>query len=123
LRLADVLEHEFVAPLPDAAGHTPEGWPVDLPRRIGLHVDQMRIGADVCASGELLAVLPDVIARTAGGSLLRRLPVDIVPATPLFVCRRSAPEAAPRVDAVVEAVRAEILRRGQRGAGAREHRR
>jgi len=104
LDLETVLEHAFVAPPPDAHGDTLEGWPAEIPRRIALHVDQMRVGLEVCARGNLLAVLPDVIARSLGRDTLRRLPLDLIPPAHLFATHRPRLEFESRADAVVAAV-------------------
>ncbi len=109
-----VLEHAFVAPPPDEHGDTLEGWPAEVPRRVAMHVDQMRVGCEVCRSGKLLAVLPDVIASTFGQASLRRLPVDLIPPTHLFATHRPPLEFESRADAVVAAVQ-KHLARGVRG--------
>ncbi len=108
--LKGVLEHAFVAPPPDVYGNTMEGWPVEIPRRVGMHVDQMRVGCEVCASGSLLAVLPDVIARSFGQRSLRRLPVDLIPPIHLFATHRPPLEFESRADAVVAAVQQHLAR-------------
>ena len=109
--LEAVLEHEFVAPVPDPQGQTHEGWPSEVTRRIGMHVDQMRVGLDVCASGDFLAVLPDAVARSRGdGAALRRLPLDLVPPVQLFAYHRPTLGPDGRAEAIVAAVQSQILR-------------
>ena len=105
-----LLEHAFVAPPPDVYGDTLEGWPTEIPRRVGMHVDQMRVGCEVCASGLLLAVLPDVIAKSFGRASLRRLPVDLIRPTHLFATYRPPLELESRADAVVAAVQQHLAR-------------
>lgn len=61
--LEDCLPYGFVAP---PAGIT-DGWPANLRRQVHLRVSALSMGAKVCASGRLLAVLPDDFAIDAGG--------------------------------------------------------
>ena len=103
-----ICSFDFVGP-PTKSGRGSEGWPAELPRKLAAVVDQMRIGAEFCASGRYLAVLPDALARSYGaGGVLRRLPVDITTRAPLFALHRSTIGRAGRAEAVVEAVRSLI---------------
>jgi len=111
--LDTVLKHAFVSPPPDVHGDTLEGWPPEIPRRIAMHIDQMRVGCEVCASGTLLAVIPDVIARSFGKGALRRLTVDLIPPTHLFATHRPPLGFESRADAVVAAVRQHLDRAGE----------
>lgn len=96
---------EFVAPPMGVDGIVPDGWPVQLPRRIGLVVDQVRVGVEVCLVEPLLAVLPDVLAAQHGDRLWQ-LPVDVVPSTPLFgICRQAVSSARSPALLLIEAVR------------------
>jgi DNA-binding transcriptional LysR family regulator len=104
--LDTVVKHPFVAP-PDAHGDTGEGWPPEINRRVAMRVDQMRVGCEVCASGALLAVLPDVIARSFA---LRRLPLELIPSRQLFATHRPPLEFETRADAVVAAVQRHLAR-------------
>ena len=106
----ELCRHDFVAPIADEYGEPGEGWPPSLTRRIALHVDQMRIGIDACASGEYLAVLPDVLAAQHGNAL-RRLPLEITAKIELYAVRREALGPSGRAEAIVEAVRAQIAGR------------
>ena len=106
VRVEDVLQHDFVAPLPDDQGRTYEGWPAELPRQIAMRVDQMRVGCEVCATGELLAVLPDVIAESFAD--LHHLPLDLVPPVPLFATHRPPLELQGRAETLVAAVRRRV---------------
>jgi len=84
--LDEVLEHPFAAPPADAAGVTPEGWPPELGRTVGMVLDRISAGLEVCAMGELLAVLPDALA--ASHPKLHRLPVEIIEPTPIVAMYR-----------------------------------
>jgi DNA-binding transcriptional LysR family regulator len=103
LRSEDLRDHEFVSPGTDAQGRSHDGWPDRLERRIGLQVDQMRVGAEVCARGGLLAVLPDrLVDRLA--LPLRRLPLEIVPEVPVFAVTRISSGTRSRVSVVLAAI-------------------
>ena len=85
LSLEDLDEYEFLAPVPDADGNTYEGWPLERPRAVALRLNSMKLGAEVCAEGRYLAVLPDVVANEHS---LFRLPLDVIPPIPLYGMRR-----------------------------------
>ena len=107
LRTEDLTEFEFVSPGTDAQGHSLDGWPDRIERRIGIQVDQMRVGAEVCARGELLAVLPDrLVERLA--LPLHRLPLEIIPEMPVFVVTRTNSGTRSRVSVVLEAIMARM---------------
>ncbi len=114
----EVLEHEFVAPPAAADGQIHDGWPPHLQRRAAMCVDQMRIGCEVCARGDLLAVLPDAVAA-GWGSALRRLSVPAIPDTQLFAVLRPHLGFRSRADAVAEAVEREIEVGGRTNARRR----
>lgn len=104
-----MLEHAFVGLAPDEHGLTQESWPATLDRRVGMVVDQLWTGLQVCASGELLAVLPDVVASSElYRDRLHRLPVDLVPPTELFALHRSTIAESGRAEAVTHAMRLEL---------------
>lgn len=100
---ADLLAHPFVALAPGGDGDSLEGWPPALERSIAMHVSDQALALRVCEAGELLAVLPDVAAGGTAG--LRRLPLDLVPATEIFALTRPSLGAGGKAQAVLEAVR------------------
>lgn len=103
LRSEDLMDFEFVSPGTDAQGRSHDGWPDRLERRIGIQVDQMRVGAEVCASGGLLAVLPDrLIDRLA--LPLHRLPLEIIPEVPVFAVTRISSGTRSRASVVLAAI-------------------
>lgn len=108
IHLADVVAHEFVAPCPDELGQTREGWPSDIVRKIGIYADRMRIGLELCARGEYLAVLPDVLATSEGRGSLRRLPGVELPEIHMYAVHRPTIGPSGRAEAMVEAVRRRI---------------
>ena len=107
LRSEDLMDFEFVSPGTDAQGRSHDGWPDRLERRIGIQVDQMRVGAEVCARGGLLAVLPDrLIDRLA--LPLHRLPLEIIPEVPVFAVTRISSGTRSRASVVLAAIAARM---------------
>lgn len=110
--LEAVLEHPFVALAPDDRGLSLESWPAAIDRRVGMVVSQLATGLEVCAAGELLAVLPDEVgALPRHRDRLHRLPLDVVPATDLFAIHRITLAGGGRAEAVAHAVAREIAAR------------
>lgn len=107
--LERVLSFPFAAPPADPTGMTKEGWPADLPRIIGARMGQMRTGLQLCRSGVMLAVLPDVMAAHDGE--VRRLPFDVVAPTQMFALHRRSLGQPGRTEAVVDAVSERIRSR------------
>lgn len=107
--LPQVLEHPFVALSLTAAGLPQEVWPAALDRRVALVVSQLWTGLEACARGELLAVLPDAIARSPRHrEHLRRLPLEVLPPTDVFALHRPTLAEPGRAEAVVRAVAREL---------------
>jgi DNA-binding transcriptional LysR family regulator len=109
LRPTDLLSHAFVTLL---AEHTPgaSGWPAGYRRQVAMTVETVDVAAELCAQGEMLAVLPDVVAaryRRQGGELAR-LPFDAVKPSELFASWRKRLELPGRAEAVVDAVKAQF---------------
>jgi len=84
--LAEVVRHPFVTP-PDGVD---DHWPPHLERTVSMRVNQLQLGVMVCATSDLLAVLPGMAADNAG---LWRLPVDVCPPVSLHSVRRPPSEA------------------------------
>jgi DNA-binding transcriptional LysR family regulator len=66
----------------------------------------MAVGLQVCSLGEALAVLPDVVARERPS--LWRLPVDIIPSTPVVAITRKNLGTRGKAELIVEAVQAVV---------------
>ncbi|HZO15150.1 MAG TPA: LysR family transcriptional regulator [Polyangiaceae bacterium] len=106
-RIADAVAHPFVT---IGAEQSPGGawWPVAYRRKVAISVEALDFAAELCATGELLAVLPDVVAeryRRDWGADLHRLPLNVVRSAEVFAVWREQLELPGRADAVVEAVR------------------
>lgn len=85
LGAAALADAAFVAPPAAAEGRPADGWPAELPRRVAIECDQIRVGVELCRTLPLLAVLPDTLGHDAG---LRRLPIDVVAPSCLFAIQR-----------------------------------
>ena len=87
--LRQVQSYAFSVPEVGDRGVSMDGWPVELPRKVGLQISLLLTNLDVALSGRLLTVLPDVIALPhRRDRRLRRLPLDVIPPTALFAAHR-----------------------------------
>ncbi len=95
----------FVAPIEDARGLTPDAWPLDRPRKIGLRVTRMQVAIDAVRSGNFVAALPADVGRAQG---LKALGVsELLSRSSLFVAKRPALEGVTSLaDRVVDKIRA-----------------
>jgi DNA-binding transcriptional LysR family regulator len=106
--VAALLEHPFVT-LEAEAPRKGAWWPPEYRRKVALTLESLDVAAEVCAKGELLCVLPDVVAerhRRELGAELVRLPSDVVRPSEVFAVWRSRLELPGRADVLVAAVRA-----------------
>ncbi len=112
--LKAALRHPFVVPAPGENDFAEvEHWPPALDRRAGLRVTQLAFAIEACATGSLLAYLPDLTVGTApNGAKLRRLPIDVAPPVPLYAVTRERLLPATPLEAIVSAVRARLAVRG-----------
>ncbi len=88
--LADVLAHPFSVPRIGDTGRVQDGWPSDVPRKVGMRITMLRSNLMVALSGALVTVLPDVTAtpHVAAGEL-RQLPVLALPPIEIFAARHA----------------------------------
>ena len=109
---AEILQHPFTAPQLGDHKLPMDGWPVDIPRKLGLRIALLTTNYQVALSGRFLAVLPDVTAADAlEDGRLRRLPFERLTPQTLYAARRSGDStelAAQQVIAVVEEVVAAV---------------
>ncbi len=103
--LADVLAHPFSVPRIGDTGRVQDGWPSDVPRKIGMRITMLRSNLVVALSGALVTVLPDVTAapHVAAGEL-RALPVLALPPIEVFAARHAGALGRPPVQLLVEEV-------------------
>ncbi len=100
---AELLAHAFVAPPSSAEGIPVEGWPAQIPRRVGYVVSVLHHGLELCRAGHALGVFPDLLATTD----LHRVPVDLVAASSVYVVSRRPLGEAGIVDRITAALVAE----------------
>lgn len=102
---ADVLAHAFSVPRVGDSGRVRDGWPADIPRKIGMRIEMLRSNLLVSLSGQLLTVLPDVTAAphvTTGE--LRELPVIELPPIDVFAARHRTTLGRRPPELLIEAV-------------------
>ena len=106
-----LLEHEFSIPTVGDTGRVRDGWPPDLPRRIGMQITMLRSNLQVALSGLLLTVLPDVSAapHLARGEL-RRFAAPRLPPIEVYAARHASRPHRGGAEALIEAIRARLRR-------------
>jgi DNA-binding transcriptional LysR family regulator len=109
--LEQMLSHPFSAPQVGDNGLPMDGWPVDVPRQIGMRITLLTTNLEVCLSGQLLTVLPDVVAkRHLEAKALRKLPFELIRPIELFAARRDGDAEGTSASAIISAVREEVNR-------------
>lgn len=109
--LEAITAHEFSVPAVGDSGLSMDGWPAEIPRRVGMQIWLLTTNLEVCLSGALLTVLPDVTALPwVQRGLLRRLAEPGLPPTPLYAARHRAALARSAPLAAIELVGREIDR-------------
>ncbi len=102
--LDELVTFAFTAPPPAAGGQSTDGWPSEVPRDVQLTTDRMASGREICASTDLLAVLPDAFAAESSVPL-HRIAVEAIPRTPVVVTRRDPTGADDLTQRVVQLLR------------------
>ena len=70
-------------------------------------VGDVALAVQICAQGELLALLPDPLARSwAGEGMLRRLPLEVAPPRGIYAVHRELPGPQGPTAALVDLARA-----------------
>lgn len=123
----DVLAEHFSVPRVGESGRVRDGWPADVPRKIGMRIELLRSNLVVSLSGTLLTVLPDVTAApyVATGEL-RELPVVRLPPIEVFVARHQATLGRRPVELLIDLVKQQLAeakhrpRSQSRSVGARD---
>jgi DNA-binding transcriptional LysR family regulator len=106
---ADVLEHAFSVPQIGDTGRVMDGWPPEVPRRIGMRITVLRSNLHVALSGVLLTVLPDATAAPhVTRRELRRLPCVSVPPIEVFAARHESATERGAVIALIRDVEARL---------------
>jgi DNA-binding transcriptional LysR family regulator len=107
-----ILDHPFAAPVPEEVGPRGDLWPPSIRRRTDIYISEVRIAIDLCAAGELLAVLPDFVAPSyPDPKALRRLPLDLFPTTTFYAVRRPSLASGDLTERVIETIRLRLRER------------
>lgn len=110
--LEHLLSHPFSVPGVGDNNLPMDGWPVAVPREIGMRITLLTTNLCVCLSGQLLTVLPDVVAKPhLADGRLRRFPFEIIPPISLYAARRDADGEGTSAAAVIDAVTASVRAR------------
>lgn len=102
--LEDVTAFPFVAPSQRSAGCAPDGWPPGLERTVAFYVEDANVRVQLCAQGDLLAALPDRLARREPTARLRRLPMALLEPVRIFAIRRAPVGPGDQVSLVMAAL-------------------
>lgn len=110
----DILAEPFSVPRVGESGRVRDGWPTEVPRKIGMRIELLRSNLVVSLSGTLLTVLPDVTAapHVAAGEL-RRLPAIELPPIDVFVARHQATLGRRPTELLIEAVTRQLVEAAQ----------
>lgn len=107
VRRDDVLAHAFSVPQVGDSGRMMDGWPPAVTRSIGMRITLLRSNLEICRSGVLLAVLPDVTALDGvRAGELRRLPFAL-PAIEVFAAQ-GVEGGRDRAQLVIDGVKARL---------------
>ena len=102
--LDELLTYGFTAPPHGPAGESTDGWPSELARDVQMSTDRMASGREICATTDLLAVLPDAFAAESPVAL-HRIAVDALPRTPVVLARRDPTGADDLTERIVQLMR------------------
>lgn len=107
--LRAVVEHEFSVAAIGDRGTPMDGWPVEVPRKVGFQITMLSTNLRVALSGRFVCVLPDVVAQQdLRAGRLRRLPPAPVPETAVYAACRAEDAQASFTAEVIERVEAAL---------------
>lgn len=106
---ARLLEHELSVAAIGDRGTPMDGWPVDLQRRIGFRIFLLSTNVHVALSGQLVCVLPDIVAAPlVQERRLRCVDASLIPDTMVYAAWREEDASRPIVVDLVSSVRKKI---------------
>jgi DNA-binding transcriptional LysR family regulator len=114
----ELAEHEFSVAAIGDRGTPMDGWPVELPRRIGFQILMLSTNLRVSLSGRFVTVLPDVVAAPDfEAGRLWRLEPELVPDTDVYAACREEDAGTSFTAEVISEVgkRIALAPRGDRG--------
>lgn len=105
----ELAEHPFSVPQVGDSGRVLDGWPPTVARQIGMRITTLRSNLEVCESGTLLCVLPDITADESfrAGRLHRLTAVSLEP-IPIFAARGEGVIPGGAAELLVERVGAMV---------------
>src|SRR5262249_41867815 len=90
----------------------PGPWPPGVPRNVAVYVNQEDTALQLCLGGELVAVLPEIVAaQYVDSGQLVRLRVAPLRRTTLYTARPAHAARDERLDALAHALREHLSRR------------
>ncbi len=114
IRVEEVVEHPFIAPMVKRGKPAEDGWPLGLYRKVGFRVSHMHLALGQTLKGYYLIVLPmDVARRYLERGELSQVPVDIIAPTPIFASRRKRLIEKDRVQVIIEAIKESLENQGR----------
>lgn len=103
--LDTILEHPFSVAVTGDRGRPIDGWPIDVPRKVGLEATLLSSAITIVRDGSLLSVIPDVIGvPMARAGEVRRFTIDLIPDIGMFAAFHEKDAEDPTIRAVVDAV-------------------
>jgi DNA-binding transcriptional LysR family regulator len=121
--LTDLAEHAMSVAGVGDRGTPMDGWPVELPRKIGFQIMMLSTNLNVALSGSFLCVLPDVVAHDdwKAGRLFRFEPKPVPDTTVYAACREEDAETSFTSE-VIAAVERRIAEAPRVGPSAKKKR-
>lgn len=102
---AALLAHAFSVPAIGDRNTPMDGWPVEVERKVGFHIELLYTNLEVCLSGAFVTVLPDVVALPhLAERALRRFSVELVPPVEVYAACREGEGDAPLLRELMDAV-------------------
>lgn len=120
--LKSLAAHPFSVAAIGDRGTPMDGWPVEVPRKVGFQITMLSTNLRVALSGQFVCVLPDVVAHAdLEAGRLRRLPPAPVPDTDVYAaCRAEDAQASFTSEVIARVERAVAAAPRARAAAAPE---
>ena len=105
----EILSYPFSVPQSGENGRVQDGWPVEIPRKVGMRITMLSSNLAVCLSGQFITVLPNVVAEQhLQAKELRKLPMDVIGAIPVYGARRKSDSEHMASGVVLTAIQNEL---------------
>ena len=85
--LERALEYSFIGPPAEPNARSSDRWPSELRRTVGVRVPTVAAAVSLCASTDMLVVLPDALGAQFADRITR-LPFDPIPEVQIMAVRR-----------------------------------